>query len=75
MASIPFAYRYVRTQRISLFVDTTSQISIDKNYIIAEKIRVVQVVLGAIFFLIHGTLFWGFINIVIFFLLQLLSVY
>tara|TARA_B100000073_G_scaffold241454_1_gene202468 strand:- start:59 stop:850 length:792 start_codon:yes stop_codon:yes gene_type:complete len=66
MASIPFAYRYVRTQRISLFLDSKSQISIDKNYINAEKIRVIQVLLGAIFFFIHGTLFWGFINIVIF---------
>ena len=64
--SVPFLYRLVRIGRIGWFVKATSNLKIDKNYNIAEKLRTVQVLLGALFFIFHGALVWGFFNIVIF---------
>ena len=52
IASVPFVYRYIRIGKLGWFVKTTSHLSIDKNYNIAEKFRVVQVVLGSIFLFI-----------------------
>ena len=66
IVSIPFLYRFVRIGRIGWFVKTTSSLGIDKNYNSAEKLRTVQVLLGALFFIIHGALIWGFFNIIIF---------
>lgn len=66
MVSVPFVYRYIRIGKLGWFVKSTPHLSIDKNYNIAEKFRVVQVVLGSIFFFIHGIVFWGFINMIIF---------
>ena len=66
IVSIPFLYRFVRIGRIGWFVKTTSSLINDKNYNTAEKLRTIQVLLGALFFIIHGALFWGVLNIVIF---------
>ena len=66
IVSIPFLYRFVRIGRIGWFVKTTSSLTNDKNYNTAETLRTIQVLLGALFFIIHGALFWGFLNIAIF---------
>ncbi len=70
--SVPFLYRFIRIGRISWFVNTNSNLTIDKNYNTAEKLRIIQVLLGAIFFIIHGVLFWGFFNIVIFLIISII---
>jgi len=72
IVSIPFLYRYVRIGRIGWFVKTTSSLTIDKNYNTAEKLRTIQVLLGALFFTIHGALVWGFFNIAIFLIITVI---
>ena len=44
----------------------------DKNYNTAEKLRIIQVLLGALFFIIHGVLVWGFFNIAIFLIITII---
>ena len=70
--SIPFLYRFVRTGRIGWFVRATSSLTTDGNYYTAEKLRIIQVLLGALFFIIHGALVWGFFNIAIFFIITII---
>ena len=70
--SILFLYRFVRIGRIGWFVKTTSSLTIDKNYNTAEKLRTIQVLLGALFFIIHGALVWGFLNIAIFLIITII---
>ena len=72
IVSIPFLYRFVRIGRIGWFVKTTSSLTVDKNYNTAEKLRTIQVLLGAIFFIIHGALVWGFFNIAIFLIITII---
>ena len=72
IVSIPFLYRFVRIGRIGWFVKTTSSLTIDKNYNAAEKLRTIQVLLGALFFIIHGALVWGFFNIAIFLIITII---
>ena len=72
IVSIPFLYRFVRIGRIGWFVKTTSSLTIDKNYNTAEKLRTIQVLLGALFFIIHGALVWGFFNIAIFLIITII---
>ena len=66
IVSIPFLYRLIRIGRIGWFVKTTSSLTNDKNYNTAETLRTIQVLLGALFFITHGALFWGLLNIAIF---------
>ena len=72
IVSIPFLYRFVRIGRIGWFVKTTSSLIVDKNYNTAEKLRTIQVLLGALFFTIHGALVWGFFNIAIFLIITII---
>jgi len=72
IVSIPFLYRFIRIGRIGCFVNTNSNLTIDKNYNTAEKLRIVQVLLGAIFFVFHGALVWGFFNITIFLIVTII---
>ena len=43
---------------LAWFVDKT-QFGKDTNYIKAEKIRILQIILGFSYFLFHGSIFWG----------------
>ena len=72
IVSIPFLYRFVRIGRIGWFVKTTPSLIVDKNYKTAEKLRTIQVLLGALFFAIHGALIWGFFNIAIFLIITII---
>jgi len=72
IVSVPFVYRFVRIGRIGWFVKTTSSLVIDKHYNSAEKLRIVQVLLGALFFIVHGALVWGPFNIVIFLIITII---
>jgi len=72
IVSIPFLYRLVRIGRIGWFEKKTSSLRVDKNYITAEKLRTIQVLLGALFFIIHGALVWGFFNIAIFLIITII---
>tara|TARA_B100000073_G_scaffold343278_1_gene347781 strand:- start:38 stop:865 length:828 start_codon:yes stop_codon:yes gene_type:complete len=72
IVSIPFLYRFVRIGKVGWFVNKNSNLTIDKNYYTAEKLRTIQVLLGSIFFIIHGALVWSFFNIVIFLIITII---
>ena len=62
---IPFLYRIVRTGSITFFKNSTDFAS-DLNYQKAEKIRIIQVLIGFIYLVFHGSIFWGWLNIGLF---------
>ena len=66
ITSVPFLYRFIRIGEIGWFVNRRSNSKIDKKYKDAEKLRIFQVVLGAIFFVIHGAVCLGLYNILTF---------
>jgi len=72
LISIPFLYRFIRIGEFSWFLRNTSNLDNDKNYNNAERLRIMQVLIGASLFFIHGFSYWGFINITIFLLITLI---
>ena len=71
LISIPFLYRFIRIGEFGWFFKSTSSLDNDKNYDNAERLRIIQVLIGASLFFIHGVSYWGFINITIFLLITL----
>ena len=71
LISIPFLYRIIRVGKFGWFFKNTSSLDNDKNYDNAERLRIIQVLIGASLFFIHGVSYWGFINITIFLLITL----
>tara|TARA_A100001015_G_scaffold291222_1_gene365120 strand:- start:104 stop:931 length:828 start_codon:yes stop_codon:yes gene_type:complete len=72
VVSVPFLYRFIRIGRIGWFVNSSSNLINDKNYNTAEKLRTIQVFLGATFFIIHGAFFWGFFNTIFFLIVTII---
>ena len=72
LISIPFLYRFIRIGKFDWFSKDTSDLINDKNYNNAERLRIIQVLIGAFLFFIHGVSHWGFINISIFMLITLI---
>ena len=72
LISIPFLYRFIRIGEFGWFLRNTSSLDNDKNYNNAERLRIIQVLIGASLFFIHGVSYWGFINITIFLLITLI---
>ena len=72
LISIPFLYRIIRIGEFGWFLRNTSSLDNDKNYDNAERLRIIQVLVGASLFFIHGISYWGFINITIFLLITLI---
>ena len=72
LISIPFLYRFIRIGEFGWFLKNTSSLDKDKNYNNAERLRIIQVLIGASLFIIHGVLYWGFINITIFLLITII---
>ena len=72
LISIPFLYRFIRIGEFGWFFRNTSHLDNDKNYNNAERLRIIQVLIGASLFFIHGVSYWGFINIIIFLLITLI---
>ena len=65
--SIPIVYRYIRLGQFRWFSKNKATLVNNPSYYSAEKFRVIQVFLGSILFFIHGIIFWGLYNIIIFF--------
>ena len=65
--SIPIAYRYIRLGQFWWFSKNKMILVNNSNYYTAEKFRVIQVLLGSVLFFIHGVIFWGLFNIIMFF--------
>ena len=72
LISIPFLYRFIRIGKFDWFSKDTSELINDKNYNNAERLRVIQVLIGASLFFMHGVSHWGFINISIFMIITLI---
>jgi len=65
--SVLFAYRLTRAGYKSVLF-FNNNFDTDKNYDLAEKIRVLQVSLGFSFFVYHSIIFFGVFNTVLFFI-------
>ena len=61
--SVPVLYRFIRLGRLAWFLNN-ADLNDDLSYKQAEKFRVIQVLLGVGFFIFHGSLYFGFENIV-----------
>ena len=64
--SVLFAYRLTRAGYKSVLF-FNNDFDTDKNYDLAEKIRVFQVSLGFCFFIYHSIIFFGIFNTILFF--------
>ena len=71
LISILFLYRYLRVGEFGWFSKNISSLKHDENYNSAETLRIIQVLIGASLFFVHGVSFWGLINITIFMLITL----
>ena len=71
LISIPFLYRYIRVGEFG-YSRNISSLKNDKNYNNAERLRIIQVLIGSFLFFIHGFSYWGFVNIIIFILINLI---
>ena len=63
--TVPFLYRIIRLGDISWFVNK-DQFGNDQNYDKAEQLRFVQIIIGYSYFILHGSIFWGWSNIILF---------
>ena len=72
LISIPFLYRFIRIGEFGWFLKNTSSLDNDKKYTNAERLRIIQVLIGASLFFIHGVSYWGLINITIFLFITLI---
>ena len=57
--------------KLAWFIDK-DQFGDDLNYLKAEKIRILQIILGYGYFLFHGSIFWGWFNMFIFVLIAII---
>lgn len=71
LISIPFLYRYIRVGRFDWFLRNISSLKHDENYNSAERLRIIQVLVGASLFFVHGVTYWGLTNITVFLLVTL----
>ena len=63
--TIPFLYRFIRLGSFSWFVKN-NQLGKYGNYYQAEQLRFAQILVGYSYFLIHGSMIWGYANIILF---------
>lgn len=63
--TVPFLYRIIRLGGLSWFVNK-DQFGNDQNYDKAEQLRFVQIIIGYSYFILHGSIFWGWSNIILF---------
>ena len=61
----PFLYRFIRLGSFSWFVKK-NQLAQYGNYYWAEQLRFAQILVGYSYFLIHGSMIWGYANIILF---------
>ena len=63
--TIPFLYRIVRLGTLSWFVKKNQLEQVD-NYDKAEQFRFVQIIIGYFYFILHGSMIWGWNNAILF---------
>ena len=63
--TVPFFYRTIRFGKASWFV-RKDDLQTNSNFIKAEKLRFIQINIGYLYFLVHGTMIWGLLNMITF---------
>ena len=61
----PLFYRTIRLGKISWLVGKDN-LETNSNFIKAEKLRFIQINIGYLYFLVHGSMIWGWLNIITF---------
>jgi uncharacterized membrane protein len=63
--TVPLFYRIIRFGKVSWFVGR-EDLETNSNFIKAERLRFIQINIGYLYFLFHGAMIWGWLNIIIF---------
>ena len=63
--TVPLFYRTIRLGKVSWFVKK-DDLDTNGNFIKAEKLRFIQINIGYLYFLVHGSMIWGWLNIITF---------
>ena len=62
---VPLFYRSIRLSKVSWFV-SKDDLETNSNFIKAEKLRFIQINIGYLYFLFHGSMIWGWLNVITF---------
>ena len=63
--TVPLFYRTIRLGKVSWFVGK-GDLETNSNFIKAERLRFIQINIGYLYFLVHGAMIWGCLNIITF---------
>ena len=63
--TVPLFYRTIRLGKVSWFVEK-DDLDTNGNFIKAERLRFIQINIGYLYFLVHGSMIWGWLNIITF---------
>ncbi len=63
--TVPFFYRIIRLGKVSWFV-RENNLKANSDFIKAERLRFFQINIGYLYFLVHGSMVWGWLNIITF---------
>ena len=63
--TVPLFYRSIRLRKVSWFV-SKDDLETNSNFIKAEKLRFIQINIGYLYFLFHGSMIWGWLNVITF---------
>ena len=63
--TVPLLYRIIRLGKVSWFVEKDN-LETNSNFIKAERLRFIQINIGYLYFLFHGSMIWGWLNIITF---------
>ena len=59
--TVPFFYRIIRLGKFSWFV-RKNNLKANSDFIKAERLRFFQINIGYLYFLVHGSMVWGWLN-------------
>ena len=63
--TVPLLYRIIRLGKVSWFVEK-DDLETNSNFIKAERLRFIQINIGYLYFLFHGSMIWGWLNTITF---------
>ena len=63
--TVPLFYRTIRLGKVSWFVGK-DDLETNSNFIKAERLRFIQINIGYLYFFVHGSMIWGWLNIITF---------
>jgi len=63
--TVPLFYRTIRLGKVSWFVGK-DDLETNSNFIKAERLRFIQINIGYLYFFLHGSMIWGWLNVITF---------